>query len=60
MDRVNQENAQLRVFATDSERAKRELPRRILASDRVLLRYELTRPSLEDIFVRLVGADQGD
>ena len=60
VERVDQEGAQLRIFAADSERAKHELPRWILTSGRVLLRYELTRPSLEDNFVRLVGAEQGD
>ncbi len=43
------------VHASDLERAKNSLPR-IAASDEAnLVRYELSSPTLEDIFVRMVG-----
>jgi ABC-2 type transport system ATP-binding protein len=35
--------------------AKKEIPQMIVASGLTLLRYELTHPSLEEIFVELVG-----
>jgi len=45
----------LRLHAKDVDIAKRKLPKFIAASGLTLLRYELTLPSLEDIFVNLVG-----
>jgi ABC-2 type transport system ATP-binding protein len=38
--------------------AKKELPRLIANSGLTLLRYELSHPSLEDIFVELVGGTE--
>ncbi len=55
VERVEVEGARLRVFATDGEQAKRELLAWVVGTGRTLLRYELGRPSLEDVFVRLVG-----
>lgn len=43
-----------RVTADDVAAARRELPRLIAGSGLTLLRYELTQPSLEDIFVEVV------
>jgi len=45
----------LRVQAKDVDAAKHVLPRLIAESELTLLRYELTLPSLEDIFIELVG-----
>lgn len=47
----------LRVQAGDVALAKRELPQMIAASRLGLVRYELTMPSLEDIFVKLVEGE---
>ena len=44
----------LRVQASDISAAKRELPALVAASGMTLVRYELTLPSLEDIFVELM------
>ena len=54
VDRVESEGDGVKVFAGDVAMAKRELPRLVAASDLALVRYELARPSLEDVFVRLV------
>ena len=48
----------VRVQARDIKKAKIELPKIVTASGLTLLRYELTLPSIEDIFVELV-ADEG-
>jgi ABC-2 type transport system ATP-binding protein len=45
----------LRVVAGDLAAAKEELPRAVVANGLILRRYELKLPSLEDVFVRLVG-----
>jgi len=45
----------LRIQVKDINTAKRELPGIIAASGLTLLRYELTLPSLEDIFVELIA-----
>ena len=45
------------VLAGDVQSAKRELPQLIAASGLSLVRYEMTMPSLEDIFVRLVAGE---
>ena len=45
----------LHIQARDVDRAKRELLQLVAASGLTLLRYELTLPSLEDIFVELMG-----
>lgn len=45
----------LRVRAIDVERARRELPKLIADSGLTLARYEMTAPSLEDIFVEIVN-----
>jgi ABC-2 type transport system ATP-binding protein len=47
----------LRVQAGDVSLAKHELPQLIAQSGLGLVRYELTMPSLEDIFVKLVEGD---
>jgi ABC-2 type transport system ATP-binding protein len=45
----------LRVQAKDVATAKRELPQLVAHSGLTLLKYELVVPSLEEIFVELVG-----
>ncbi len=45
----------LRIAASDINTAKKELPRLVADSGLTLRRYELTPPSLEDIFIALVG-----
>jgi len=45
----------LRVQVTDASTAKMELPQIIAATSVSLTRYELVMPSLEDIFLELVG-----
>jgi ABC-2 type transport system ATP-binding protein len=54
---VDRGNPILRVRAIDVERARRELPRLIAASGLTLTRYEMTAPSLEEIFVEIVKGD---
>jgi ABC-2 type transport system ATP-binding protein len=45
----------IRLQARDANRAKIELPRIVVSRGFALVRYELTLPSLEDIFIELVG-----
>ncbi len=45
----------LRIQARDINKAKQELLQMVAASGLTLLRYELTLPSLEDIFVEMMG-----
>ncbi len=47
----------LYLRVTDINTAKKELPSIVVASGLTLLRYELTLPSLEDIFVQLVNGE---
>ena len=49
----------IRLLTADIGRAKEELPKIIARSGLVLIRYELTMPSLEDIFVELVEGEGG-
>lgn len=56
VERVQVEAGLLRVFAADAGQAREVLPRWAVGTGRTLLRYELTRPNLEDVFVRLVSA----
>ncbi len=46
-----------RVVVDDLETAKRELMVSAVQAGLILTRYEMTRPSLEDIFLRLVDKD---
>jgi ABC-2 type transport system ATP-binding protein len=45
----------IRLQARDANRAKLELPRIVVSRGFTLVRYELTLPSLEEIFIELVG-----
>ncbi|MHB1525890.1 MAG: ABC transporter ATP-binding protein [Candidatus Dormibacteria bacterium] len=53
---VRLEGAGIAVLASDLARAERELPGIVAGSGITLLRYERALPSLEDVFVRLVGS----
>jgi ABC-2 type transport system ATP-binding protein len=55
VEQVQAEGGLLRVFAADAGQAKEALPQWAVETGRTLLRYELTRPNLEDVFVRLVS-----
>ena len=44
-----------RVVVNDVEQAKRELMTSAVGAGVILTRYEMVRPSLEDVFMRLVG-----
>ncbi len=52
-----QQGALLRVHVDDALQAKRDLPQHVVQSGLTLRRYEQTLPSLEDVFVRLVGRE---
>ena len=58
-DSVERANDCLRVFASDQETARRELPAIIAASPVILLRYEVGMSSLEDAFMRVLGREPG-
>jgi ABC-2 type transport system ATP-binding protein len=47
-----------RVVTVDIEKAKRELLTSITSSGLILTRYEIVRPSLEDVFLHLVGQEE--
>jgi ABC-2 type transport system ATP-binding protein len=49
-------NSKLRLTARDVGAARKELPQLIAGCGLTLLRYELAQPSLEDIFVEVVGS----
>jgi len=48
----------LRVRAVDIDRARKELPRLISESGLTLTRYELSLPSIEDIFVEILESGE--
>ncbi|TAK27661.1 MAG: ABC transporter ATP-binding protein [Chloroflexota bacterium] len=48
-------NTALRIFAADTPIARQSLPALAASSGLTLLRYEIVAPSLEEIFVALVG-----
>jgi ABC-2 type transport system ATP-binding protein len=47
-----------RVVVSDVDTAKRELPALITWGGLILNRYEVIRPSLEDVFLQLVGQEE--
>jgi len=47
-----------RVIARDVEVARRELLARVVEAGLVLRRYEIVTPSLEDVFLQLVGREE--
>jgi ABC-2 type transport system ATP-binding protein len=52
---VTVDNQTARVMVNDVEMAQRELMASAVQAGLVLTRYEMVRPSLEDVFLRLVG-----
>ncbi|HET7091281.1 MAG TPA: ABC transporter ATP-binding protein [Anaerolineae bacterium] len=52
---VTTDGSSARVVVTDVEIAKRELVASAVQAGLVLTRYEMVKPSLEDVFLRLVG-----
>ncbi len=56
---VRAEHGILRVFVTDAERAAAETLPLVVASNVRLARFERVRPTLEDVFLQLVGAPNG-
>ncbi len=49
-----------RVVVNDVETAKRELLASITQAGLILARYEIMRPSLEDVFLQLVGQEEAE
>jgi ABC-2 type transport system ATP-binding protein len=54
VSQVERGNRSLRVHVSDRLRAQRELLALVVQSGLLLSRYELVRPALEDVFLRLV------
>ena len=52
---VDRRGGHLRVLVSDVSQAEQALPHAVLDAGLTLLRYEQVLPSLEDVFVRLVG-----
>jgi ABC-2 type transport system ATP-binding protein len=55
---VSSDNLTARISVEDVEIAKRELLLRAVKSGLILARYEVAKPSLEDIFLHLTGETQ--
>jgi len=49
-----------RVVVNDVDAAKRELLASIIQAGLILNRYEMVRPSLEDIFLKLIDQEEGE
>jgi ABC-2 type transport system ATP-binding protein len=49
-----------RVIVNDVDAAKRELLASITQAGMILTRYEVVRPSLEDVFLKLVGQEEAE
>jgi len=54
---VREEHGLLRVVVSDAERADLEALRLVVAAGVRLARFERVRPTLEDVFLELVGSD---
>lgn len=55
---VDRRGGQLRVLVRDVTQAEQMLPRMVVDAGVTLLRYEQVLPSLEEVFVRLVGSGE--
>jgi ABC-2 type transport system ATP-binding protein len=53
--RIVRDGTSLELHVNDIEQAKKEIPQVILTGTYTLTRYEIATPTLEDIFVQLVG-----
>ncbi|HPL30053.1 MAG TPA: ABC transporter ATP-binding protein, partial [Anaerolineae bacterium] len=56
VERIDREATVLRLTVRDEQRARRELPQLIAGLGEQLVRYQQARPTIEDVFVRLVEA----
>ncbi len=56
---VTGEGQAARVVVNNLEQAKRELLASVTQAGLILTRYEIVRPSLEDVFLQLVGQEEG-
>jgi ABC-2 type transport system ATP-binding protein len=56
---VSADDCTARIVVNEVSTAKRELMASAVQSGLVLTRYEVVRPSLEDVFLQLVGQDGG-
>jgi len=54
---VTAQNGTLRITVKDMKKARRDLLSRAVSAGLVLKRYEEIRPSLEDVFLQLVGTE---
>lgn len=59
VNNVSLNGAVARVIVKDIETAKRELLNSVVQNGLILTRYEMVRPSLEDVFLRLIGQGAG-
>ncbi len=57
---VQDDHGLLRVFVTDAEQAAAEVLPMVAASRIRLAQFERVRPTLEDVFLELTGADEPD
>ncbi len=57
---MREEHGVLRVVVTDAERAAAEGLLLVVAAGVRLARYERVRPTLEDVFLQLVGTEAPD
>jgi ABC-2 type transport system ATP-binding protein len=55
---INQQGLVVRVIVNDIETAKKELLRSVTQAGIVFNRYEVVKPSLEDVFLQLVGEEE--
>ncbi len=58
-EKVETQSGQLRILARDGARAKTALPRLVASLGLALDRFEVSEPTLEDIFLGLVGEGGG-
>ncbi|MGH9421982.1 MAG: ATP-binding cassette domain-containing protein [Thermoanaerobaculia bacterium] len=54
IESISAEGSKARIVVQDADVATRELLASVVAADLALIRYELMRPSLEDVFLHLV------
>ena len=55
IDSISTEGSTARIVVQDADVAMRELLASVVAAELALIRYEMMRPSLEDVFLHLVG-----
>jgi ABC-2 type transport system ATP-binding protein len=57
VSQVERQHRALRVHVSDRAQARRELLSLVARSELILSRYEMVRPTLEDVFLRLVNRE---